>query len=172
MVASSYPDGTVNYNSEDLACPSKERSKRVAIGEFILAVALVVFAAVTGIWFAYIAAAVAVLFAVLYGYGPIRSSMVAAVKAHPDHKEAWQGPQGDWAFRQRCDQRHACGYTRRERDEHRGRGRTTGLGTEGPRHLTRTSRTATRLPRAPSSSSPGRTRAEVHRPRRARLSGP
>ena len=40
-----------------------ERSKRVAIAEFILAVALVVVAAVTGIWFAYIVAAVALLFA-------------------------------------------------------------------------------------------------------------
>lgn len=42
-----------------------ERSKRVAIGEFILAIVLVVVAAVTGIWFVYIVAAVALLFAVL-----------------------------------------------------------------------------------------------------------
>lgn len=41
-----------------------ERSKRVAIGDFILAIALVVVGAVTGIWFAYIVAAVALLFAV------------------------------------------------------------------------------------------------------------
>jgi hypothetical protein len=40
-----------------------ERSKRVAIGEFLLAIVLVVVAAVTGIWFAYIAAAVALLVA-------------------------------------------------------------------------------------------------------------
>ena len=40
-----------------------ERSKRVAIGDFILAIVLVVVAAVTGIWFAYIAAAAALLFA-------------------------------------------------------------------------------------------------------------
>ena len=40
-----------------------ERSKRVAIGEAILAIALVVVAAVTGIWFAYIVAAAALLFA-------------------------------------------------------------------------------------------------------------
>ena len=40
-----------------------ERSKRVAIGESILAIVLVVVAAVTGIWFAYIVAAVALLFA-------------------------------------------------------------------------------------------------------------
>ena len=30
-----------------------QRSKRVAIGEFVLAVTLVVFAAVTGVWFAW-----------------------------------------------------------------------------------------------------------------------
>jgi len=41
-----------------------ERSRRVAIGEFILAIVLVVVAAVTGIWFAYIVAAVVLLFAV------------------------------------------------------------------------------------------------------------
>ena len=41
-----------------------ERSKRVAIGEFILAIVLVVVAAVSGFWFAYIVAAVALLFAV------------------------------------------------------------------------------------------------------------
>jgi Flp pilus assembly protein TadB len=41
-----------------------ERSKRVAIGEFMLAVVLAVAGAVTGIWFFYIVAAVAVLFAV------------------------------------------------------------------------------------------------------------
>jgi hypothetical protein len=40
-----------------------ERSKRVAIGGFILTIALMVVAAVTGIWFAYIVAAVALLFA-------------------------------------------------------------------------------------------------------------
>jgi cobalamin synthase len=40
-----------------------ERSKRVAIGVFILAIVLVVVAAVTSIWFAYIVAAVALLFA-------------------------------------------------------------------------------------------------------------
>jgi len=40
-----------------------ERSRRVAIGECALAIVLVVVAAVTGIWFAYIAAAVALLFA-------------------------------------------------------------------------------------------------------------
>jgi hypothetical protein len=40
-----------------------ERSKRVAIGEFMLAVVLAVVGAVTGIWFAYIVAAVALLFA-------------------------------------------------------------------------------------------------------------
>jgi hypothetical protein len=40
-----------------------ERSKRVAIGDFILAIVLVVVAAVTGIWFAYIVAAAALLFA-------------------------------------------------------------------------------------------------------------
>jgi predicted tellurium resistance membrane protein TerC len=40
-----------------------ERSKRVALGGLALAVALVVAAAVTGIWFAYIIAAVALLFA-------------------------------------------------------------------------------------------------------------
>jgi hypothetical protein len=39
-----------------------ERSKRVAIGGFILAIVLVVVAAVTDIWFAYIVAAVALLF--------------------------------------------------------------------------------------------------------------
>jgi len=65
-----------------------ERSRRVAIGEFILAIVLVVVAAVTGIWFAYIVAAVVLLFAVLFGCGPVRSSMVAAVKAHPDPARA------------------------------------------------------------------------------------
>jgi hypothetical protein len=40
-----------------------ERSKRVAIGEFMLAVVLAVVGAMTGIWFAYIVAAVALLFA-------------------------------------------------------------------------------------------------------------
>jgi hypothetical protein len=40
-----------------------ERSKRVAIGDFILAIVLVVVAAVTGFWFVYIVAAVALLFA-------------------------------------------------------------------------------------------------------------
>jgi hypothetical protein len=40
-----------------------ERSKRVAIGEFMLAVVLAVVGAVTGIWFAYIVAAVALLVA-------------------------------------------------------------------------------------------------------------
>ena len=40
-----------------------ERSKRVAIGDFMLAVVLAVVGAVTGIWFAYIAAAAALLFA-------------------------------------------------------------------------------------------------------------
>ena len=40
-----------------------ERSKRVAIGDFVLAVVLAVVGAVTGIWFAYIVAAVALLFA-------------------------------------------------------------------------------------------------------------
>jgi hypothetical protein len=40
-----------------------ERSKRVAVGDFILAIVLVVVAAVTGIWFAYIAGAAALLFA-------------------------------------------------------------------------------------------------------------
>ena len=40
-----------------------ERSKRLAIGGSILAIVLVVVAAVTGIWFAYIVAAVALVFA-------------------------------------------------------------------------------------------------------------
>jgi Flp pilus assembly protein TadB len=40
-----------------------ERSKRVAIGEFMLAAVLAVVGAVTGIWFAYIVAAVTLLFA-------------------------------------------------------------------------------------------------------------
>jgi Flp pilus assembly protein TadB len=40
-----------------------ERSRRVAIGEFMLAVVLTVVGAVTGIWFAYIVAAAALLFA-------------------------------------------------------------------------------------------------------------
>jgi hypothetical protein len=40
-----------------------DRSRRVAIGELMLAVVLAVAGAVSGIWFAYIAAAVAVLFA-------------------------------------------------------------------------------------------------------------
>ena len=40
-----------------------ERSKRVAIGDFMLAVVLAVVGAVTGIWFAYIVAAAALLFA-------------------------------------------------------------------------------------------------------------
>ena len=44
-------------------CLPPERSKRVAIGGSILAIVLVVVAAVTGIWFAYIVAAVALLFA-------------------------------------------------------------------------------------------------------------
>jgi cobalamin synthase len=55
-----------SYRSEGFRMPlerTPERSKRVAIGEFILAIALVVVAAVTGIWFAYIVAAVALLFA-------------------------------------------------------------------------------------------------------------
>jgi predicted tellurium resistance membrane protein TerC len=42
-----------------------ERSKRVAIGGSTLAVVLVLVAAVTGIWFAYIVAAVALLFAAI-----------------------------------------------------------------------------------------------------------
>ena len=53
-------------HSEDFAVPlerTPERSKRVAIGESMLAIVLVVVAAVTGIWFAYIVAAVALLFA-------------------------------------------------------------------------------------------------------------
>jgi hypothetical protein len=41
---------------------TRQRSKRVAIGEFIFAIVLVVVAAVTGIWFAYIVAALALLF--------------------------------------------------------------------------------------------------------------
>ncbi|MFY9933419.1 MAG: hypothetical protein WAK82_35975 [Streptosporangiaceae bacterium] len=40
-----------------------ESSKRVAIGDLVLAIALVVVAAVTGIWFAYVVAAAALLFA-------------------------------------------------------------------------------------------------------------
>ncbi|HLK77568.1 MAG TPA: hypothetical protein VKU77_28460 [Streptosporangiaceae bacterium] len=40
-----------------------ERSKRVATGVLVLAVVLAVAGAVTGIWFAYIVAAVALLFA-------------------------------------------------------------------------------------------------------------
>ena len=40
-----------------------ERSKRVAIGVSVLAVVLAVAGAVTGIWFAYIVAALALLFA-------------------------------------------------------------------------------------------------------------
>jgi hypothetical protein len=40
-----------------------ERSKRAAIGDIVLALVLVVVGAVTGIWFAYIVAAVALLFA-------------------------------------------------------------------------------------------------------------
>jgi hypothetical protein len=38
-------------------------SKRAALGELMLAVAIAVVGAVTGIWFAYIVAAVALLFA-------------------------------------------------------------------------------------------------------------
>ena len=57
---------TFSDHNEDFACRSKktpERSKRVAIGGFILAIVLAVVAAVAGIWFAYIVAAVALLFA-------------------------------------------------------------------------------------------------------------
>jgi hypothetical protein len=52
--------------SEDFVCRSKERrrdQRRVAIGDFMLAVVLAVVGAVTGIWFAYIVAAAALLFA-------------------------------------------------------------------------------------------------------------
>ncbi|MGC1564780.1 MAG: hypothetical protein WA794_02050 [Trebonia sp.] len=67
-----------------------ERSKRVAIGDFMLAVVLAVVGAVTGIWFAYIAAAAALLFAAFVwvrasreingrgAYGPVRQSTASA----------------------------------------------------------------------------------------------
>ncbi|MGB6613889.1 MAG: hypothetical protein WBE95_07380 [Trebonia sp.] len=71
-----------------------ERSKRVAIGDFMLAVVLAVVGEVTGIWFAYIAAAAALLFAAFVwvrasleingrgglsvAYGPVRQSTASA----------------------------------------------------------------------------------------------
>jgi len=67
-----------------------ERSKRVAIGELVLAVVLVVVGAVTGIWFAYIVAAVALLFAVFVWMRASREisgrggSELGRLGSHPD----------------------------------------------------------------------------------------
>jgi hypothetical protein len=46
----------------DVLANSPERSKRVAVGEGLLGIGLVVVGLVTGVWFAYVVAALAFLF--------------------------------------------------------------------------------------------------------------
>ena len=74
-----------------------ERSKRVAIGESILAVVLVAAAAVTGIWFAYIVAAAALLLAAFVWVRASPPAQAAAgwkVDQLPDGTFRWTAPSG------------------------------------------------------------------------------